>query len=454
MYRPNLILITVECWRSDYFGASTPCLVKFGTESAVFTSAQAAAGWTLPSMTALMSSAHASMFGGPLTALATPERQVLAERLLGEGYWTAGFTANSMCGSLHGFHRGFGTFREMTRELSPEQQRLASERRNWHDLAKQGVTPRSLDRFCEGREVTDAGLKWLDTLRAEAPWFLWLHYMDPHWPCLTIDVPLDQDQLFHAWHDRYLYRKKVIPSHGQHDPGDQARSRWAARYEEALRSADVEIGRLIDGLRTRNDWGRTVVAVMGDHGEEFYEHGRWHHSWNQLYREGVNVPLIIRTPDAQPALVNQQVSNIDLAPTLLDYARAPQQPNVRPMMGRSLRPLIEGLDLPAQSVYSEMLAHPNSGAYLLAITDDEWKYVHDMENPERSRLTNLITDPEEKNNQREREPKIFRRFETMRFTHVAQGLVQIMKRQHTSENKFEMDPLVREQMIALGYMEG
>src|SRR6185312_10824899 len=105
MYRPNLILITVECWRNDYFGEVTPHLARFAGESAVFSSAQAAGGWTLPSMMALMSSAYASMFGGPVTALATPERQVLAERLLNDGYWTAGFSANSVCGSLNGFHR-------------------------------------------------------------------------------------------------------------------------------------------------------------------------------------------------------------------------------------------------------------------------------------------------------------------------------------------------------------
>src|SRR6185312_16271918 len=132
------------------------------------------------------------------------------------------------------------------------------------------------------------------------------------------------------------------------------RSRWIARYERALASADLEIGRLIDALRARDDWERTIVAVTGDHGEELYEHGTWHHSWNKLYRQGVHVPLIIRVPGVPSATVPQPVSNIDIAPTLLDYAGAPEQSNVKPMMGRSLRPLIEGGSTPDRPLYSEM----------------------------------------------------------------------------------------------------
>src|SRR6185312_6954876 len=98
MSRPNLILITVECWRSDYFGAMTPRLARLAGESTVFSSVQAAGGWTLPSMTALMSSAYASLYDGPSAALGTPERQVLAERLLSNGYWTGGFSTNIICG--------------------------------------------------------------------------------------------------------------------------------------------------------------------------------------------------------------------------------------------------------------------------------------------------------------------------------------------------------------------
>ena len=114
--RPNFLLLTVECWRADHFGAGTPYLAHLGDEAVVFTEAQASGGWTLPSMTGLMSSSYPSMHGGCRLSLRTPERKPLAEYLLDEGYWTAGFTANPTCGSRNGFHRGFGDFSDVARK--------------------------------------------------------------------------------------------------------------------------------------------------------------------------------------------------------------------------------------------------------------------------------------------------------------------------------------------------
>ena len=230
------------------------------------------------------------------------------------------------------------------------------------------------------------------------------------------------------------------------------RARWARRYEQAVTATDSEIGRFLDQLRLRSDWDRTIVAITGDHGEELYEHGTWHHAWNKLYREGIQVPIVIRVPGAAPVKTPQSVSHLDIAPTLLDYAGVSPASEARFALGRSLRPLIEGHESPHRPVYSEMFAHRDSPSYMLAIHDGEWKYIYDIDDPHHSKLFHLGDDPAERNNLRESCADIFRRFERMRLSHVSLGLTRLMHRRVPGEGAFKMDQILKEQMVALGYL--
>jgi arylsulfatase A-like enzyme len=449
MSRPNLVLISIECWRYDHFGVLTPNLVRLGEESVIFRHAYSSGGWTLPSMIGLMSSSHASMHGGTKVALASPRRETIAERLLQAGYWTAGFTSNPVCGGLYGFHRGFGTFRDERQKARSERGESEGGKRNWRRMIELGIGPRQLDTLCEASQLTNRGMDWLACRGEGEPFFLWLHYMEPHWPCLTPDLPADEQQLRDEWSDRLLYRNEIIPARGQKDPGDQVRRRWISRYQVALAAADREIGRLLDYLRSRSDWGTTMVAVVGDHGEEFYEHGVWHHSWNRLYREGIHVPLIVRIPGNSPKQTNHLVSHLDIAPTFLEYADA--GPGRSPMMGRSLRPLIEGREIPQHPIYSEMLGHYQSAAYRLMISDGEWKYIYDIEDPHNSKLFRIADDPGEQDNVRDQHAAVFRKFEQLRLEHVSLGLLDLLD-SGKAQPETELDELMKEQMIALGYM--
>ncbi len=459
---PNLILLTVECWRADHFSRLTPRLMELAEESIFFSEAQTAGGWTKISMTALMSSAYASMHGGPELALETPARRTLAETLLENGYWTGGFTANPVCGMAGGFYRGFTVFREARRKTSlpPD---APDWKTGWRRLFEMGIAPRETQMFVDARGLTDFGLNWLADRKHGEPHFLWLHYLDPHWPCQMGPQPSTPGELADAWHDVDVFHNRVLPSRGTFDPGAAARSRWAARYCEALSATDTEIGRLLVELRRRTDWDRTIVAVTGDHGEELYERGTWHHSWNQMYKEGIHVPLILRVPGVNPARVNQPVGLIDLAPTLLDFVglTAPAQ-----MIGRSFRPVIAGDAGHGRPVFTEMTGHNESAAYRLAIRDGDWKYIYDFEDPHNSRLFNLAEDPAEQVNLRERYyATVFRRFEQMRLAHVALGLAKRLKRlpPHLSDAHGQNEPiqrlsddagdgLLREQLEALGYL--
>src|SRR5581483_597972 len=232
--RLNLVLITIECWRADHFGARTPMLAKFGEESAVFAEAQAAGGWTLPSMTALMSSTHASMHGGCFVGLRTPVRKPLAEYLLEEGYWTAGFSSNPTCGSRNGFHRGFADYQNVVSSPPDLPDEVYPHRKDWRQLARMGIRPSATERTATAAQMTDLGLSWIEARDPNAPWFLWLHYTDSHWPYWAPDDSANPAELFELWRDRDLFRTEIHPSRGRYAAREGARTRWLSRYGAAL----------------------------------------------------------------------------------------------------------------------------------------------------------------------------------------------------------------------------
>ena len=422
-------------------------------------------------MTALMSSAYASMHGGSDIALATPARRTLAECLLEKGYWTGGFTANPLCGSAAGFHRGFGTYRDARRELSLPPEAPTDWKSEWPRLLEMGIPPRDTRTYVDAHELTDLGLQWLSNRSPDGPYFLWLHYLDPHWPCQMAARPSTPEELRDAWQDIDVFRNRVWPSRGTFDPGEEARLRWARRYRECLTTTDVEIGRLLGELRIRPDWDRTIIAVTGDHGEELFERGTWHHSWNQLHREGIHVPLIVRVPGIRPLSLSEPVGLLDLAPTLLDFAGI-TPPSM--MMGKSLRSTMEGRPHASGPVFTEMMGHEDSAAYRLAIRDGEWKYIYDFEDPHNSKLFRISEDPDERLNMRDRCASVLRRFEQMRLAHVTLGLTSLMQRLRPSPEgtaagmagirraelrvpspddlEIAGDGIMREQLEALGYL--
>jgi arylsulfatase A-like enzyme len=119
------------------------------------------------------------------------------------------------------------------------------------------------------------------------------------------------------------------------DPHRAERQRDA--YDRLLAATDEGLGALIDGIRARGRWDRTVFVLTADHGEAFGEHGNYGHG-SSLYDEQVRVPLIVRIPGAEPGVVTDPASAIDIAPTLASLAGAP----LTGMTGVNLAPLVLG----------------------------------------------------------------------------------------------------------------
>ncbi len=143
-------------------------------------------------------------------------------------------------------------------------------------------------RGSSSREQTDKALAFLDR-NAGKRWFLWVHYYDPH----------------------YAYEP-----HSEVKPFGADR---ASLYDGELAFTDLHIGRLLDGLRAKGLFDRTVVIVTGDHGEGFGEHGVELHGYH-LYAAQTKVPLIVRVPGLPPRRAALPAGHVDLLPTLVNLA--------------------------------------------------------------------------------------------------------------------------------------
>ena len=458
--KPNIVLITVDCWRGDHIGlaenakASTPNIDAMAKQGHYFNNAFTCGGWTKIAMTSLFSSTHSSMHGFTQGKL-NPERPNLAEQLKANGYTTAGFTTNMVCGKSGGFERGFDTFEEprptpKKRPLNRNHrfERFASHPITGSILSK--LTPSILPFYptIDADDLVTCAIDWLKQ-EHNKPTFLWLHFMDLHWPYRSSSRAINGQEYTQMWQDRKHWQD-VKKSQGRYYPGDLRAQRWQQLYAEETHTLDKALGRLFETLEQRQDWQNTALCLTSDHGEEFYEHGTWAHSWNQLRSEGTHVPLILKTPGHTDSInASRPVSQLDIAPTLLQLA------NIKPpskMLGKNL--LVESED---SAVISEMHGHSDSYNYRLSIRLNGYHYIYDGDN-NICELYSTSTKSNSPENIYNKQCPISNQFDKLRLQHISIGALELLKGQvivGEDEISFDLDddPAVIDRLRALGYMD-
>jgi len=211
-----------------------------------------------------------------------------------------------------------------------------------------------LDAQRRGDAVVNAALAWLPS-SGPRPFFAWIHLYDPHAP---YDPPAD-----------FLARAKNVA------------------YDGEVAFADAQVGRVLDWLTSSGQATRTVIAIAGDHGEGLGDHGEQTHGM-LAYDSTLRVPLVIAVPGAAPATVDEAVSLVDLAGTLVDLAHRPRPDS---MHAQSLmRAPIGERDVHAETDYPRA-----AGCHALRVlVADRWKLIVSSE-PE---LYDLREDPGETRN--------------------------------------------------------
>jgi arylsulfatase A-like enzyme len=184
----------------------------------------------------------------------------------------------------------------------------------------------------KARAVTDIALNWL-AHHGDRPFFLYLHYMDPH-------ANYQPQQPFHPGPPDSGAAIRPFVEQGQ--AGGVANRMQSSRrfrlspaedrrlldlYEGEIWATDYQLGRLLAHLQQSGLAGNTVVVFVADHGEEFADHGKYAHA-TSLFDELVRVPLLIRLPlrERTRRRVEAVVCSADLGPTLLDLAGVPHFP--------------------------------------------------------------------------------------------------------------------------------
>ncbi len=182
----------------------------------------------------------------------------------------------------------------------------------------------ALRRFPAADVIVDHACKWLSSI-GDAPFFLWLHLMDPHAPYYPKEAALEL--LGHR--PVTPYRARYLNSYwNRSDLGPRRfaghRDEVVALYDAGVRWVDAQLARLIETLRGSNRWGNCIFAFTADHGEEFLDHVGRYHPPSRLMEELIHVPLLLRVPgSAKQQVAKSPFSLLHLAPTLLEAAQLP-----------------------------------------------------------------------------------------------------------------------------------
>lgn len=113
-----------------------------------------------------------------------------------------------------------------------------------------------------------------------------------------------------------------------------------ARYDENVEFADDLVGQILQMLREAGRYDEALVILTSDHGEGFFEHGRFLHT-RLLYDEFLRIPLVVKWPASATgfaANVDVDVSLVDLVPTIVDGFGLTQ--DLAGFQGRSLLPTV------------------------------------------------------------------------------------------------------------------
>ena len=416
----SLILITVDCLRADHVGfsgytrPSTPFLDSLAGESTIFSTAIVPGAPTYYSFPGLLASRYPLDLGRDVVGLAPGER-TLATALQDAGYATAAFCAgNPYLTRRFGYAQGFDTFRDFlssevqsTGAAHPQDQpslrtlinqtleglagKSSCINRLYGDLYFEYCqrfatrSPASLDelrRFPSAHLLVDKALKWLSSLNGR-PFFLWLHFMDPHAPYYPVQESLrlmrDATTPFRARYQNEFWNRGNVSE----KRFGRYREQIVRLYDAGIRWVDAQVGRLIESLQQLQRWENCVLALTADHGEEFLDHGGRFHSPNKITEELIRVPLLLRVPGRGSAQVASPFGLVHLAPTLLDVLGVGTPESFR---GRSRWQQLrdgKGWD---KSVITECVTGATNpfhrknrlGPRILAVRDKRYKLVYDL----------------------------------------------------------------------------
>jgi arylsulfatase A-like enzyme len=409
----DVVLIVVDTLRADHLAFygyqkdTAPFLSHLASQSVVFLRAHSPSSWTTPATASIFSSLHPFQHKALMGMVESWKLNVALNRIpdeietIGEMFKANGYTTFAVADNVNicqaeGFDQGFDYFQD-------------------YDY--------------RGADAVNAKvIEWEQDIRSAPKAFLYLHYMDPHYP-YNRRAPWFREHKDHAtaW---------------QNDHANQIEA-----YDSEIRYLDSRIQALFERFQWQDE---TLFILTSDHGEEFGEHGGVAHA-KTLYAEVVDVPLLFHAPARWPKgrSVSQRVSTLDLLPTLAEILGFPENPDHE---GMSLASSLDGAEQSGTDriVYSHLhrtlsnIGKPKEELRVRSVIRGPWKLI--LRNPDEKLLFNLQRDPEEKIDRRSAFPK------------VAEALEDALVRLETEAKQYQgqaepmtLTPEQNERLRALGY---
>lgn len=364
---PNIIILGIDTFRADhlkcmgYSRDTMPHTEQRMSAATVFHRAYSTTSWTLPAFHSILTGLYPSSHGvDKYESSLDPSCMTLAELLKNQGYQTAGFISGPFLKSVFGFDQGFDVYDESASSLSSETSQL--------DI----TSPKLVRRI----------LPWLEKHHRH-PFFLFVHWWDPHYDYIPPE----------PYRDRFAdgYRGRIdgtrITTYSS-DPTltEEELAHIVALYDAELFWTDLNLNELYEAMDRFDLSENTLLIIVGDHGEEFREHGRIGHH-RTLYQEVIHVPLMVRTPGQDTRRdISDLVSIVDIMPSICEFLDigVPE-----PIDGTSFFPASEELEVTKQDcVFAELHGTTN------AIVTRTWSCILDSDSGALE-LYRLTDDPSE-----------------------------------------------------------
>ena len=438
---PNVLLVVVDTLRADRVNAVRdgkpvmPHLRALGGEGARFTRAISPGSWTKSVMASIFTAQEVythrvwysvedeRVTGNRGMSDVIPEAyETMAESLKQHGYDTHAVQTNANLLQALGFAQGYGEGDYVFRAPS---------------------------------KATDVNAIALAALEeAKAPFFLYVHYMDPHGdysppqahrftaPDLSEEEKaLLPPPVFKRLVKRAVNRELGLPHEEMPEVTPAAQEAFKALYDGECRFLDTQLHQLLS--RVQKAHPNTLIIITADHGEELWDHGSMGHG-TTVYQELLHVPLIITGPNVRRRSVDTYVNTGNLMPTLFSYLGLPMNPAWQFKLD------LLATDLPETPIISRTLGPTRDlNVDIASLIKGGYKFIQSYSHNERM-LFSLESDPQELENIAGEHPEIAAEME--RFLEQYHRTMRGQQAEETAPAQLTDEQL--EELKSMGYLPG
>lgn len=327
MVKHNIVLITLESLRSDFVGyqnpkeSNTPFLDKLSKESFVYKNAIAPGIPTFFHFPSLMTGKSPFTYGYKLGIDDAYDNKTIAQVLKQNGYRTIAVLGdNPQLYSLYNFNRGFDVYVDgfersqsdlfIINALWNIKQRLPKKPAEILDYIRATIRilSNSVPPHIPGFELNKIAVRELSK-NSKDPFFLWVHYMDIHFPYLT-----GIDRIKGTLKKINYYKKLMKGATNMKIDDPKIVELVKETYRGCIKEMDDAFSQFYESIKTK--YPNTIFIITSDHGEAFMEHGMFCHEALSLYDELIKVPLLIHFPSNKKKVFTEVVSTLSLAKTI------------------------------------------------------------------------------------------------------------------------------------------